>query len=131
MGVEEMVKSSADLVAAARAEVATLTVDEVKRRREQGGVVLLDVREPAEVAKGKIAGAVAVPRGLLEFAADPANPMHNPALSVGQPVIVYCASGGRSALAAKTLKDMGYDVSHMDGGFGAWKAKEYDIESQD
>jgi rhodanese-related sulfurtransferase len=126
-----MVKSSADLIAAASAEVETLSVDEVKRRADQGGAVLLDVREPSEVAKGKIAGAVHVPRGLLEFAADPANPMHNQALSSGQPVIVYCGSGGRSALAAKTLKDMGLDrVSHMEGGFGAWKAANYEVETE-
>ena len=125
-----MAKSAADLIAAANAEVEVLSVEEVRQRRDQGEALLLDVREPAEVAKGKVAGAVHVPRGLLEFAADPANPMHNPALSSGQPVIVYCASGGRSALAAKTLKDMGLDrVSHMAGGFGAWKAAEYEVET--
>lgn len=126
-----MGKSSADLIAAASAEVETLSVDEVKRRCDRGGAVLLDVREPSEVAKGKIAGAVHVPRGLLEFAADPANPMHNQALSSERPVIVYCGSGGRSALAAKTLKEMGFDrVSHMEGGFGAWKAANYEVETQ-
>lgn len=126
-----MGKSSADLIAAASAEVETLSVDEVKRRCDRGGAVLLDVRELSEVAKGKIAGAVHVPRGLLEFAADPANPMHNQALSSERPVIVYCGSGGRSALAAKTLKEMGFDrVSHMEGGFGAWKAANYEVETQ-
>ena len=125
-----MVKSVADLIAAANAEVETLSVEQARQRRDAGGAVFLDVRVPSEVAKGRIPGAVHVPRGFLEFAADPASPMHNKALSSGQPVILYCGSGGRSALAAKTLKDMGIDrVSHVRGGFGAWKEAGFEVET--
>ena len=70
---------------------------------------------------GAIAGAVAAPRGFLEFIADPTSPMHNPALSSGKRLVVYCASGGRSALATKTLQDMGYaEVANLTGGYQAW-----------
>ena len=72
-------------------------------------MLFLDVREPPEVAaSGKVRGAVAVPRGLVEFRADPASPMHDAAFDRAKTVVAYCASGGRSALVGKTLKDMGY-----------------------
>ena len=86
-----------------------------------GDAVFVDVRERAEHSAGAIAGAVAAPRGFLEFIADPASPMHNPALSAGKRLVIYCASGGRSALATKTLQDMGYSqVANLTGGFQAW-----------
>lgn len=125
-----MVKSASDLVAAADAEVGHLSVEEAHALHGDADVVFLDVREPPEVAKGKVPGAVHVPRGLLEFAADPNSPTHRQELSAGRRVVVYCGSGARSALAAKTLKDMGIErVTHMQGGFGGWKTAEYDIES--
>src|SRR5215212_4313130 len=84
-------------------------------------VLFLDVREPAEVAaSGKIPGAVAVPRGLVEFRADPASAMHDAAFDRAKTVIAYCASGGRSALVGKTLKDMGYSNVRNLGGFKGW-----------
>jgi rhodanese-related sulfurtransferase len=74
-----------------------------------------------EVAQsGKVAGAVHIPRGLLEFKADPESPAHDKNLDPGKPVILYCASGGRSALAGKTLKDLGYDKVFNLGGFKDW-----------
>ncbi len=77
--------------------------------------------EPPEVAaSGKVPGAVAVPRGLVEFRADPASPMHDKAFDRSKTVVCYCASGGRSALVGKTLKDMGYDNVRNLGGFGGW-----------
>jgi rhodanese-related sulfurtransferase len=120
---------AADLVRAAAAEVEIVSLDEAKRRHDAGQAVFLDVREPGEVARGRIAGAAHVPRGLLEFAADPDNPMHQPALAGDRPIIIYCGSGGRSALAAKTLKDMGIDrVSSMKDGFAAWKEAGFDVD---
>jgi len=69
-----------------------------------------------------IAGAVQVPRGVLEFVADPTSPRHKAELDPARRVIVYCRSGGRGALAALTLKSMGFeDVANLDGGFNAWR----------
>ena len=84
-------------------------------------VVFLDVREPVEW-EHHIAGAVQVPRGLLEFAADPASPRHKPELDPTRRVIVYCRSGARASLAALTLKTLGYEhAANLEGGFSAWK----------
>lgn len=117
-----MVKRASDLVGAAAAAVEIVSLDEAKQRHEAGETLFLDVREPGEVAKGRIAGAVHVPRGLLEFAADPESPLHEQALAGDRPIIVYCGSGGRSALAAKTLQDMGIErASSLKVGFAAWK----------
>ena len=116
-----MVTPSMQLIGEALAEVASISVDDALALVDGGDAVFVDVRERAEHAAGAIAGAVAAPRGFLEFVADPASPMHNPALSAGKRLIVYCASGGRSALATKTLQDMGYaEVANLTGGFQAW-----------
>ena len=97
------------MLAEADAEVPRISPDEAKGLLGRADVLFLDVREPAEVAaSGKIPGAVAVPRGLVEFRADSASPMHDAAFDRSKAVIAYCASGGRSALVGKTLKDMGY-----------------------
>ena len=85
------------------------------------GALVVDVRDGTEVlASGKVKGAVHAQRGLLEFKADPEMPSHDPEFRRDRTVIVYCASGGRSALAGKTLQDMGYaDVRNL-GGFKGW-----------
>jgi rhodanese-related sulfurtransferase len=115
--------TAADLVAAARGQVENLPPVVVAAELDAGGIVLVDVREPAERDdQGVIAGAVHVPRGMLEFSADPSSPAHLPELSPERRVILHCASGGRSALAAVTLTAMGYrDVAHLDGGLAAWR----------
>lgn len=115
------IKTVKDLVAVANGEVETLTADEALARVAEADTVLVDVREGEEVAKtGRIAGAVHVPRGVLEFQADPASPTHKPELGGGRTLILYCASGNRSALAAKSLKIMGLGaVAHVAGGFPA------------
>ena len=116
-----MVTPSMQLIGEALAEVASISVDEALALVDGGDVVFVDVRERAEHDAGAIAGAVAAPRGFLEFVADPTSPMHNAALSSGKRLVIYCASGGRSALAAKTLQDMGYsEVANLTGGFQAW-----------
>ncbi len=116
-----MVTPSMQLIGEALAEVASISVDDALAHAGGEDALFVDVRERAEQSAGAITGAVAAPRGFLEFIADPASPMHNPALSSGKRLIVYCASGGRSALAAKTLQDMGYaDVANLTGGFQAW-----------
>jgi rhodanese-related sulfurtransferase len=118
-----VVKRAAEMVAEANAAVGTVEVEEAKQLVGRDDVLFVDVREGGELAvQGKIPGAVHAPRGLLEFYADPSAPYHKPALASGKRLVVYCGSGARSALAARTLKDMGIDnVVNMLGGFGAWQ----------
>lgn len=117
---EMPIKPAAELVAAANAVVDGMTADEAQTLVGDPSVRFVDVREPAEWAQGHLPGAVHAPRGLLEFHADPASPMFMPDLA-DKRLVIYCASGGRSALAGKTLKDMGYaDVANLEGGFSAW-----------
>lgn len=116
-------KSATDLVKEAKQQIENLTPLQVKEELAKGGVILVDVREPEEVEKnGKIAGAILAPRGMLEFYADSTLSYYKPEFDKNKRIILHCASGGRSALAAKTLKEMGYkNVAHLDGGFKAWK----------
>jgi rhodanese-related sulfurtransferase len=111
------------LVAESKGRIQNLTPDEVARELENGEVVLVDLREPAELAEqGVIAGAIHAPRGMLEFYADPASAYHRKEFQPGARTILYCASGGRSALACDTLRSLGYeDLAHLDGGLKAWK----------
>ena len=118
------VKSAGEMVAEANAAVETLSVEQAMKAADDADTVFLDVRETAEHAAGTIPGAVHAPRGLLEFIADPQSPMHKPELGSGRRLIVFCASGGRSALAAKTLRDMGIGgAANMLGGFAAWRER--------
>jgi rhodanese-related sulfurtransferase len=109
------------MLAEAEAVVPRISPEEAKALLGRTDVLFLDVREPAEVAaSGKVPGALAVPRGLVEFRADPASPLHDAAFDRAKTVVAYCASGGRSALVGKTLKEMGYaDVQNL-GGFKGW-----------
>jgi rhodanese-related sulfurtransferase len=109
------------MVAQANGQVDHVSPNEAFDEMAAGQVVLLDIREPVEWEQ-HIQGAVQVPRGLLEFAADPTSPRHKAELDPTRRVIVYCRSGVRAALAALTLKTLGYeDVANLDGGFNAWK----------
>ena len=110
-----------DLVADARGRVSNLSVDEVAAELDDKPVTLVDLREPSEIEReGSIPGAVFAPRGMLEFHADPDSPYHLETLSSDQRTILYCASGGRSALGAVVMEHLGYrDVAHLDGGFNA------------
>jgi len=112
-----------EMLAAARAVVPAIAPDETAALVAAGKAVVVDVRDGTEVlTSGKVKGARHVSRGLLEFKADPESPMHDPAFQKDKTIILYCASGGRSALAGKTLKDMGYtDVRNL-GGFQDWVA---------
>jgi rhodanese-related sulfurtransferase len=87
----------------------------------KGNTLVLDVRDGTEVAAtGKIAGALHVSRGLLEFRADPDSPAHDKNFNEDKTILVYCGSGGRAALSGKLLKDMGYDHVYNLGGFKDW-----------
>ena len=97
------------LMEAANAAVPKITPEKAREMIGKGNTLVVDVRDAPEVEKsGKIAGAVHVSRGMLEFRADPDSPYHDKNFSKDKTVILYCASGGRSALAAKALKDLGY-----------------------
>ena len=117
-----MPTTATQLVAAAKSRVENLTPDQTAQEAA-GDAVLIDLREPAELRNdGMIEGAVHAPRGMLEFWADPDGPYHRPEFDPQRRTVLYCASGGRSALAAQTLAELGYtDVAHLDGGIKAWK----------
>jgi rhodanese-related sulfurtransferase len=113
-----MATSVKQLLAEANAAVPRIAPAQAKELIAKGEAVVVDVRDALELrSTGKVAGALHIPRGLLEFQADPEAPAHNKALDRAKTVIVYCASGGRSALAGKTLKDMGYGQVLNGGGF--------------
>ncbi len=118
-----MTKSASDLVTEAKTQVENLDADAVEAELSSGKAVLVDLREAEELtANGRIPDSVHVPRGMLEFRADPTSPYHQEPFDRSKRVILHCASGGRSALGAATLQAMGYtDVAHLDGGFTAWK----------
>ena len=107
-----------DMLSAANAAVPKVPPSEASKLVGGQNVLLVDVRDASEVEKsGKIKGAVNVSRGMLEFRADPESQYHDPEFRKDKTVLVYCASGGRSALAGKTLKEMGYTSVHNVGGF--------------
>ena len=116
-----MPTSVKDMLAAANAAVPKITREEAQSLVADGKALVVDVRDPPELqASGKIKGAKNVSRGMLEFRADPASPYHDPEFDPSRTVIVYCASGGRSALAGKALQELGYrDVRNL-GGFKDW-----------
>ena len=118
-----MSKTAAELVAEAKGRVENLSVEQVAAEIASGDSLVIDVREPEELASsGKIPGSVHIPRGMLEFRADPSSAYHQEPLEPSRRLILHCASGGRSALAAATLQEMGYtSVAHLEGGFTAWK----------
>ncbi len=116
-----MPTSVKQLLEAANAAVPKITPAQAKEMIAKGNTLVVDVRDAAEVAaSGKVQGAVNVSRGLLEFRADPDAPTHDKSFAKDKTVIVYCASGGRSALSGKTLKDMGYGNVHNLGAFKDW-----------
>jgi len=116
-------KTAAEMVAEAKGRVEALTPEQVAAEMAGGEVTVVDLRESEErEAQGVIPGAVHVPRGMLEFRADPTSTYHRAELDPARRTILHCASGGRSALAADLLSQMGYqNVAHLDGGFGGWK----------
>ena len=107
----------------ANAEIETLSAAEAIKAAHGSDVVIVDIRDPREIERdGKIPGAFACTRGMLEFWIDPESPYHKPVFAEDKRFIFFCAGGWRSALAAKTAKEMGMEnVAHVEGGFGAWK----------
>jgi len=115
--------TAAEMVAEAKRQVENLTPAQVAAELRDGSPLLVDLREPEErAASGVIPGSVHAARGMLEFYADPTSTYHRPEFQPDRRVILHCASGGRSAMAAVTLARLGYaDVAHLDGGIKLWK----------
>jgi rhodanese-related sulfurtransferase len=121
MGGADMI-TSAELVAFARGRIEELDPQGFAAEAARPDTVVVDLREADERLDGTITGAVHVPRGMLEFRADPASPYHDECLHPSRRILLHCASGGRSALAADALRSLGYgDVAHLAGGITAWR----------
>ncbi len=126
-----LTRPSAVMVAEARASIENITVADAVALLERDDVLFVDIRDPRELARlGTIPGSFRAPRGMLEFWVDPASPYYKPALDSGQKLVLFCGSGWRSALTAKTLQEMGLDnVAHLDGGFTAWHEAGQPVET--
>jgi rhodanese-related sulfurtransferase len=124
-------KTVAHLVAEAKAQIENLSPEEVTNELQRGDALLVDLREPGErVETGSIPGAIHAPRGMLEFYADPTSAYHRAEFNPDRRTILFCASGGRSALAAAALQDLGYaQVAHLSGGLKAWREAGLRVES--
>lgn len=116
-----MSKSIMDVVAEAKAIVPSISTGELKGILGQDRVLIVDVRDAPELTDtGKVQGALNVSRGMLEFRADEATPYHNKAFAKDKTIVLYCASGGRSALAGKALMELGYQDVRSLGAFKDW-----------
>jgi rhodanese-related sulfurtransferase len=116
-----MAVSLKQMMEAANAAVQRISPTQAQILIAEHDALVVDVRDPQELeVTGKIAGSINISRGMLEFRADPESPYHDARFDKGRATILYCASGGRSALGAKVLKDMGYEQVFNLGAFKAW-----------
>lgn len=124
------VKKAWDMVDEAKSRIENLSVDQVKSELDAGTAKIVDIRDFRElVLKGKIPGALSAPRGMLEFWVDPQSEYYRKDFAPENRYILYCAGGGRSALAADTMRQMGYpDVAHLEPGFGGWEEAGMPVE---
>jgi rhodanese-related sulfurtransferase len=120
-----------EMVAAAKSEITTLDATSVQEMVEAGTAQMVDIRDIRELDRdGRMPGALHAPRGMLEFWVDPASPYHKPAFATDKTLVLFCASAWRSALAVKTLQDMGVtNVAELEGGFTAWKAADFPVQT--
>ena len=126
------IKSPQTLVEEALKVVKTITPEEAMKLDSENKCNLIDIRDGAELQKlGTIENSFHIPRGLLEFSIHPESAyVQNNQLDLNKEIVLFCAAGGRSALAAKTLKEMGFDkVSHIEGGFGLMRQKGFKIKT--
>ena len=124
------IKSSQTLVSEALSEVKTITADEALKLSNEDKCTLIDIREKGELDKtGRIENSNHIPRGMLEFWLDPEGPYFKSGkIDMNKEMVLFCAGGLRSALAAKSLKEMGFEkVSHIDGGFAAISQSDFKI----
>jgi len=127
-----MSKGYKQLIAEANAVVNTIPAADAINQLHNENVVFVDIRDLPEIERdGKIPSAVHASRGLLEFYADPDSPYHKDVFASGKQIVLYCASGGRSALAAQRLQEMGFNnIAHVGGGIKAWKEAGGIIQAQ-
>lgn len=126
-------KGYRQLVDEAMAEVTTYSVEQVRARLHEPGMQIVDIRDIRELGNGTIVGALHAPRGMLEFWVDPDSPYHKPVFADdSREFVLFCGAGWRSALAAKSLQDMGMtNIAHIDGGWTGWMAAAAPIETLD
>lgn len=112
-----------DMVAAAKARITSLSVEDTQTALTEGRAIIVDIRDVRELKReGRFPGAIHAPRGMLEFWVDPASPYHNTAFDTDKTLVLACAASWRSALAADTLQQMGLEnVAELEGGFAAWR----------
>lgn len=117
------IKGVKELVAEANSKIESVSAEKAIEMAGDSNVTIIDIRDIRELYReGKIPGSVHAPRGMLEFWFDPASPYHKEVYASGNKMVLHCASGWRSALAALTLQDMGFDnICHIDSGFKGWK----------
>jgi len=124
-----MSRTVKDMLAEANTAVPKISPDDARKMVAEKNAVIVDVRDASELqANGKIPGSIHIPRGMIEFRADSDTPYHDANLTKDRPIILHCASGGRSALSGKTLKDMGYTNVYNLGGFKDWVEAGCEIE---
>ena len=113
------------LVAEAKEQIETLLQQDAEAQVAAGSAQFIDIRDIRELKReGSIPGAIHAPRGMLEFWLDPTSPYHKPEFITDKKLVLFCAGAWRSALAVKTLQDMGFEnIAEMDGGFSAWKKR--------
>ncbi|MGI9658591.1 MAG: rhodanese-like domain-containing protein [Gaiellaceae bacterium] len=126
------IKKAWDMVAEAKREIENLSVNEARAELDAGSATFVDIRDFRELyLNGKIPGAFHADRGMLEFWVDPACEYYRDTFTPDSRYIVYCAGGGRSALAAQTMQNMGYaSVAHLEAGFSGWADAGMPIEEQ-
>ncbi len=124
-------KTVKQMLAEANAEVETIQAADALKLRDDPNILFVDIRDIRELDRdGRIPGALHAPRGMLEFWVDPETPYHREVFASGKKFLFFCAGGGRSALAAQTLQQMGLEpVCHLGGGFNAWKAAGGPVDS--
>ena len=128
----QLKKTASDLVDEAKSRIENLSVEAFAEELARGEALVVDIREAEErVVDGAIPGTVHAPRGMLEFYADPGNRFHRPEFEPDRRIILHCAAGGRSALAAAALADMGYtNVAHLESGFEGWRKAGKPVETE-
>lgn len=123
-------KTVGQMVEEAKRRIENLSLDQLQEEIRRGGVQVLDIRDVRERQRlGWIPGAIHVPRGMLEFWLDPTSPYYQGRVDPEQRIVLYCAAGGRSALAADVLREMGFpNVAHLEAGFNGWAAAALPVE---
>ena len=129
--MQKIKKNFQELIKEANAQIKTLKGEDAIKLLKNDNYLFIDLRDYREILKeGKIPGSISCPRGMLEFWIDPTSPYYKKKIDLSKTFILYCASAWRSALAAKTLKEMGLDeVFHIEGGFSNWKKLNGPIET--